>query len=100
MRTGFEPDKFYGSFDALNEGGKIFVYDTDEGGNGGFASLMKNKTSFIDMLSDINNRLHCPTRECLLACKQCLFIKNCGNVNRKLNRHILLSLDLFPSDNA
>ncbi len=98
MRTGFEPDKFHGSYDALQEGARVYVYDTDEGGNGGFGSLMKDRKSMVDMLSDISKRLSCPTRECLNACKQCLFIKNCGNVNRKLNRHMLLSLGLFQEE--
>ena len=45
MFTGFEPEKFYGSYDVLKpeEGARIYVYDTDEGGNGGFASLMKER---------------------------------------------------------
>ena len=98
MKTGFEPDKFYGSYDSQGEGARVYVYDTDEGGNGGFAALMRTKTALYDMLKETAKRLTCPTRDCLHACKQCLFIKNCGNVNRKLNRHIVLSLELFPPD--
>jgi hypothetical protein len=97
LYTGFEPDKFYGSFDALgsNAGARVSVYDTDEGGSGGFASLMRDRTGFLRMLREIRKRLACPTRDCLTACKQCLFIKNCGNVNRKLNRHLLTELGIF-----
>jgi len=95
--TGFEPDKFYGSYDAFGagDGAKAYVYDTDEGGSGGFATLMRDKNSFISMLKQIRKRLSCPTRDCLAACKQCLFIKNCGNVNRKLNRHLLNQLGIL-----
>nr|WP_276977557.1 DUF1998 domain-containing protein [Ferrimicrobium acidiphilum] len=95
MMTGLDPDRFYGSYDLLPDGGKVFVYDTDEGGNGGFATLMRDTRSFVSMVKEMRRRLDCPTRECLNACKQCLFIKNCGNVNRKLNRSVLLQLDLF-----
>jgi len=100
MYTGFEPDKFHGSYDVLGpeEGGRVYVYDTDEGGNGGFAALMHNRDNLIRMFKSIQQRLECPTRECLNACKQCLFIKNCGNVNRKLNRHLLLAMKIFWPD--
>lgn len=97
MRTGLDPDRFYGSYDALPEGGKVYVYDTDEGGNGGFATLMRDTMTFVSMMKDVRRRLECPTRECLNACKQCLFIKNCGNINRKLSRNVLLELELLPS---
>jgi len=97
LYTGFEPDKFYGSFDPLGPsvGARVFVYDTDEGGSGGFASLMRDRNGFLRMLREIRKRLACPTRDCLTACKQCLFVKNCGNVNRKLNRHLLNQLGVF-----
>jgi hypothetical protein len=97
MYTGFEPEKFYGSYDVLKpeEGARIYVYDTDEGGNGGFASLMKERDNLVKMFKGIQSRLDCPTRECSNACKQCLFIKNCGNVNRKLSRKLLLALKIF-----
>lgn len=95
MWTGFEDDKFYGSYEILDEGGKIYVYDTDEGGNGGFAAIIQHRDNFIRMIKSIHQRLNCPTRECPKACKQCLFIKNCGNVNRKLNRKIVQSLRIF-----
>jgi hypothetical protein len=99
MYTGFEPEKFYGSYDILKaeEGAKVYVYDTDEGGNGGFAALMKDRNNLMKMFEGIQERLECPTRECSNACKQCLFIKNCGNVNRKLSRKLLLALNLFCS---
>jgi hypothetical protein len=29
---------------------RVFVFDTDEGGNGGFAALMRNGTTFINTL--------------------------------------------------
>jgi ATP-dependent helicase YprA (DUF1998 family) len=100
MYTGFEPEKFHGSYDVLKpeQGGKVYVYDTDEGGNGGFAALMNDKDSLIRMFKNIRQRLECRTRECSNACKQCLFIKNCGNVNRKLNRKLLLALGVFWPD--
>jgi hypothetical protein len=97
MYSGFEPEKFHGSYDQSQDGksSRVFVYDTDEGGNGGFAALMHNRQTFVKMLREIRNRLDCPTRECSEACKLCLFIKNCGNVNRKLNRHLLKRLQIF-----
>jgi ATP-dependent helicase YprA (DUF1998 family) len=97
LYTGFEPDKFYGSYDPLGntEGAKVYVYDTDEGGSGGFASMIRDKNLFLKMLREVRKLLTCPTRDCLEACKQCLFIKNCGNVNRKLNRHLLNQLGIL-----
>lgn len=95
--TGFEPEKFYGSYDILpdKKGARIYVYDTDDGSNGGFAALIRDGRSFHRMLEEISMRLGCPTRECKEACKLCLFIKNCGNVNKKLNRHLVEKLRIF-----
>lgn len=95
--TGFEPEKFHGSYDIFpdRKGARVYVYDTDDGGNGGFAALMRDGRSFHRMLEEISIRLGCPTRECKEACKLCLFIKNCGNVNRKLNRRLLQRLRVF-----
>ncbi|MEM3905848.1 MAG: DUF1998 domain-containing protein [Nitrososphaerota archaeon] len=99
MYTGFEPEKFFGSYDITSEeGGRVYVYDADEGGNGGFAALMDDKDNLVKMFRNIQRRLECPTRECPNACKQCLFIKNCGNVNRKLSRKLLLALEIFWPD--
>jgi hypothetical protein len=100
MYTGFEPEKFHGSYDVLrpDEGAKVYVYDTDEGGNGGFAALMHDKDNLIKMFKNIRQRLECRSRECQNACKQCLFIKNCGNVNRKLSRQLLLAMRVFWPD--
>jgi ATP-dependent helicase YprA (DUF1998 family) len=98
--TGFEPEKFHGSYDVLppEEGAVVYVYDTDEGGNGGFAAIMNDRDNLLRMFKGIHQRLECRTRECANACKQCLFIKNCGNVNRKLNRNLVLATGVFLSN--
>lgn len=94
MFTGFEPDKFYGAYDLDVPGkvAKVYAYDSEEGGNGGFATILRSSRRFTDMLSMVVKRLECPLRDCRFACKQCLFIKNCGSVNRELNRHLLREL--------
>ena len=59
-----------------------------------------NDTPIIErMLDDIRLiRIHCPVRECKAACKFCLSIKNCGFVNRRLNRHLLIMSNIFQRD--
>lgn len=97
MNTGFEPDKFYGSYDLDVEErtAKVYVYDAEEGGNGGFASIIREPRRFQEMLDRVVGRLDCRQRECPHACKQCLFVKNCGEINRHLNRHLLKDLELL-----
>jgi hypothetical protein len=97
MFTGFEPDKFYGAFDldVSKRVARVYAYDAEEGGNGGFATILRAGGRFTEMLSLVVKRLECPLRDCRYGCKQCLFIKNCGAVNRGLNRHLLRELNIL-----
>lgn len=96
--TGYEDQKFMGAYEVLEgEGGaKVYLYDNENGGHGGFATLIKSGDSFKKMVSEIaRTRLNCPVRECKYACGNCLFIRRCGKVNRDLNRHMLLDAEIF-----
>ena len=99
--TGLDENKFHGSYEINDKkdeewAARVFVYDTEDGGNGGFSTIMRNRDVIENMLDDIRQvRLHCPVRECKTACKHCLFIKNCGLVNRRLNRHLLMRSNIF-----
>lgn len=90
--TGMEETKFGGSYEILpdKKGAKIYLYDNEEGGHGGFSTLMSNANNFSRMFSSVYNKTLCPVRNCRLGCKHCLFIRNCGLGNRKINRRMLL----------
>lgn len=98
--TGLDENKFHGAYE-INEdedgwAARVYVYDTEDGGSGGFSTVMRNREILIQMLDDIRlKRIHCPVRECKQSCKHCLYIKNCGSVNRKLNRNLLIESEIF-----
>jgi len=95
--TGFEPTKFYGGyeFDEEAKESKVYVYDSDQGGSGGFAALMRDGEGFLDMMDQIKERITCPQKECDYACKLCLYTQSCGKTNQDLNRHLIIALNLF-----
>ena len=102
--TGLDEQKFHGSFEINQKkeedwAAKVYVYDTEDGGSGGFSTIMRNRDIMERMLDDIRlRRIHCPVRECKTACKFCISIKNCGFVNRRLNRHLLIRSNIFQTD--
>ncbi len=96
--TGFEDQKFTGAYDVLEnqEGAKIYVFDNENGGNGGFATLIKQYDSFSKMITEVGRSLiNCPVRYCKYACGNCLFLRKCGRVNRELNRKLLKKAEIF-----
>jgi len=96
--TGFEDQKFMGTYEVFDneEGAKVYLYDNENGGHGGFATLIKQKDSFARMIGEISRtRIHCPVRECNHACGNCLFIRRCGRVNRELNRRLLIKSEIL-----
>ncbi len=96
--TGYEDQKFMGAYEILDDkkGAKIYLYDNENGGHGGFATLIKDVDRFSDMIKRIvGERLKCPVRECKHACGNCLFIRRCGKINRDLNRHYLARTEIF-----
>ena len=98
--TGLDEHKFHGTFE-INEkkhewAARVYVYDTEDGGSGGFSTIMGNKEILVKVLDDVRLRkINCPVRECSKACKHCIYIKNCGFVNRKLNRKLLIESGIF-----
>lgn len=96
--TGYEDQKFMGAYEILDneKGAKIYLYDNEDGGHGGFATLIKDGDRFSNMIKRIvGARLKCPVRECKHACGNCLFIRRCGKINRDLNRHYLSRAEIF-----
>ena len=99
--TGLDENMFHGAYEInYNENedwaGKVFIYDVESGGNGGLSTIMRNKHIIQKLFYDIqHNKLQCKVRECSNACKHCLFIRNCGMINKKLNRHLLIKSKIF-----
>ncbi|MBM3910549.1 MAG: DUF1998 domain-containing protein [Thaumarchaeota archaeon] len=90
--TGIEETKFGGSYEILgkDKGAKIYLFDNEVGGHGGFETLMNDVSRFSKMIETVYNQTKCPIRKCRVACKHCLFLRNCGLGNHKLNRKMLL----------
>ena len=90
--TGLEETKFEASYEILEEGkgARIFLFDNEAGGHGGFATLMSHVDRFSDMIESIYKRVKCPIRNCKFGCEHCVYLRNCGQSNLKLNRKMLL----------
>lgn len=103
IHTGLDEQKFHGSFEINQKkdddwAAKVYVYDTEDGGSGGFSTIMRNRDILEIMLDEIRlRRLYCPVRECKQACRHCIAIKNCGFVNRRLNRRLLIKSNIFQT---
>jgi len=101
--TGLDENKFHGTFE-INENkegwaARVYVYDTEDGGSGGFSTIIRNRNILETMLDDVRlRRINCPVRDCQHACKHCLYIKNCGFVNRKLHRKLLIHSGIFQAE--
>ena len=47
---------------------RVYVYDTEDGGSGGFSTIMGNKEILVKVLDDVRLRkINCPVRECSKA---------------------------------
>tara|TARA_Y100001936_G_scaffold126155_1_gene123531 strand:+ start:11648 stop:13171 length:1524 start_codon:yes stop_codon:yes gene_type:complete len=95
--TGIDETKFGGSYEVLpdKKGVKIYYFDNEEGGHGGFATLTGDVKRFSDMMSAVYNQTECPVRNCNRGCKHCLFIRNCGLGNQKIHRKLLLAANIL-----
>ena len=95
--TGFQSSQFHGSYEILDhkEGAKVYLFDNDDGGHGGFATLIQQKESFGNMIGKVYSSLRCPVRNCQLACAHCLYLRRCGNGNKELNRNMLLESEII-----
>jgi hypothetical protein len=88
LKAGLEPNEFYESLDV--EKREIAIYDNQPGGIGGVETVVDLEASELDsdyqhLVSDAQTcDLDCPS-----ACKACLYVENCGRLNRQLNRHLL-----------
>ena len=90
--TGMEENLFGGSYEILDEGkgAKIYLYDNEVGGHGGFGTLMADGSRFSRLIESVYKAIKCPIRNCKLGCKHCLFLRNCNLGNNKINRRMLL----------
>ena len=90
--TGMEENLFGGSYEILDEGkgAKIYLYDNEVGGHGGFGTLMVDGSRFSRLIESVYKAIKCPIRNCKLGCKHCLFLRNCNLGNNKINRRMLL----------
>ncbi len=90
--TGIEETKFGGGYEILEDhkGAKIYLFDNEVGGHGGFATLINDPQRFSRMIETVYNQTKCPIRKCRFGCKHCLFLRNCGLGNHKLHRKMLL----------
>ena len=91
--TGVDENMFDGSYEILpdKKGAKIYLYDNEVGGHGGFATLMSgNGLRFDEMMNTVRRQTRCPIRNCKRGCGQCIFIRTCKLGNIKINRRMLL----------
>jgi len=97
--TGIEETKFGGSYELLgeDEGAKIYLFDNEVGGHGGFETLTKDVDRFTQMIETVFNKAQCPIRKCNRGCKHCLFLRNCGLGNYMLNRKMLLDSEILKT---
>lgn len=95
--TGLEDSRFMGSYEILeNHGGaKIYIFDNDDGGHGGFATLIRQEKRFGELIRRAYSRTKCPVRDCNHACGNCLYLRRCGKTNRELNRKLLLKSEIL-----
>jgi ATP-dependent helicase YprA (DUF1998 family) len=90
--TGMDENMFGSSYEIEDEGkgAKIYLYDNEVGGHGGFGTLMADGERFSRLIENVYKAIKCPIRQCKIGCKHCLFIRNCGLSNNKINRRMLL----------
>lgn len=96
--TGFEDQMFMGAYEILDneQGARVYLFDNENGGHGGFYTLIRDEEKFREMVEMLVRRtLNCPIRNCSHACRNCLFLRRCGRTNRDLNRHLLLDSRIF-----
>ena len=90
--TGLDETKFEASYEILEEGkgARIFLFDNEVGGHGGFATLMSDADRFSRMIESVYRQTKCPIRDCNFGCEHCIFLRTCGQINRRINRRMLL----------
>ena len=101
--TGVDENLFGGSYEILpdKKGARVYLYDNEVGGHGGFATLMAgNASKFTRMIETVQRQTTCPVRNCKVGCKQCIFIRGCGLGNTKINRRMLLDSGILASQSA
>jgi hypothetical protein len=97
--TGFEDQRFMGSYEILDEhnGAKIYLFDNEDGGNGGFATLMRQGEQFTKMIRKVSTLIKCPVRRCEYGCGNCIYLRRCGKGNREINRQLLEESEILLS---
>lgn len=95
--TGMDENMFGSSYEIEDEGkgAKIYLYDNEVGGHGGFGTLMADGDRFSRLIENVYKAIKCPIRKCRIGCKHCLFIRNCGLSNNKINRRMLIDSEIL-----
>jgi len=84
--TGLEPNEFFESIDVDRK--EVAIFDNEPGGIGGVSTVVSGDELSSDYQGKVGESVDCDL-DCSSACKACLYIENCGRLNRQLNRHIL-----------
>ncbi len=84
--TGLDPNEFFESISP--EDNEIAVFDNSPGGLGGIASMIDEGELSLDYQGKISKSWFCELG-CYSACRACLFVENCGWINRSLKRQML-----------
>ena len=88
LQTGLEPNEFYESIDIDSQ--EISIFDNQPGGIGGVLAItdVDNGELSPDYQQLVSTSVDCDI-ECPSACRACLYVENCGRLNRQLNRKLL-----------
>ena len=95
--TVMDENLFGSSYEIEDEGkgAKIYLYDNEVGGHGGFGTLMADGERFSRLIENVYKEIQCPIRKCKLGCKHCLFLRGCGLGNNKINRRMLIDSEIL-----
>jgi len=87
LTVGLDPTEFFESIDV--DSNEVVLYDNSPGGIGGVAGVVEDGELRVEYQERIIPMVRDCALECRSACKACLFIENCGRLNRQLNRRYL-----------
>lgn len=87
ITVGLDSTEFFESIDVDSH--EVVLYDNSPGGIGGVAGVIDEGELRIEYQERVIPMAIDCALQCRSACKACLFIENCGRLNRQLNRRYL-----------
>lgn len=92
MIVGIEPNKISGDY-SIDEN-SVYIFDNESGGIGVCETIRNDLQRFGKLFSQVKERAQSCKRDpyCNGACKLCVYIENCGNINHYLNRYLLFPM--------